>query len=42
MYPRIFLCEEIKLKHHISSKQNFVKLVRKQYGNPDSHAFFYF
>ena len=34
-YPRSFLCEEAKFKQ----RKNFVKSVRKQYGNPDSHTF---
>ena len=39
LYPRNFLCEEAIIEEHFSSK-NFVKSVRKLYGNPDSHAFF--
>ena len=38
MYPRSFLCEDKVL----SQRNNFVKSVRKQYGNPDSHAFLIF
>ena len=37
MSPRGFLCEEAKIKQ--LQRKNFVKFVRTQYGNPDSHAF---
>ena len=39
MYPWSFLCEQAKNKQ--SQRKNFVKSVRKQYGNPDSHAFYF-
>ena len=41
MYP--FLFEEAKIKRHTFSNgklSKFMKSVREQYGNPDSHAFF--
>ena len=49
MYPWSFLYEGAKIKRlsikHkssiLSQRKNFVKAVRKQYGNPDSHAIFY-
>ena len=40
MYPWSFLCEEAKIKQHTFSKKELCKSVRKQYRNPDSHAFF--
>ena len=42
MYPRSFFCEEAKIKQQTSAKKNFVKSVRKQYGDSDSHFFLYF
>ena len=39
MYPQSFLCEKAKIKQHPLQRKNFVKSVRKQYGNSDSHAF---
>ena len=39
MYPRSFLCEEAKIKQR--QRNNFVRSVRKQYGNPDSHPFYH-
>ena len=42
MYPRSFLCEEAKIKQRTPLKEELVKSVRKQYGNPDSHPFFDF
>ena len=40
MYSWSFLCEEVKIKQRTFSQKNFVKSVRKQYGNPDSHPIF--
>ena len=40
MYPRSFLCEEAKIKQRTSLKKELCEIVRKQYGNPDSHPFF--
>ena len=39
MYPRSFLRQEAKI---IPERKNFIKSMRMQYGNPDSHAFFKF
>ena len=41
MCPSSFVCDEAKIQHNILPQwKNFVKSVRKQYGNPDPHAFF--
>ena len=39
MYPRSFLREGTKLSNVLSERKKFVKSVRKQYGDLDSHAF---
>ena len=39
---RSFLCEEAKIQvRYFFKKKNFVKSVRKQYGNLDSHPFLF-
>ena len=40
MYPRSSV-RKPKSSNIFSQRKNFVKSVRKQYGNPDSHAFFF-
>ena len=42
MYPRSFLCEEAKIKQRTPLKKKLCEIVRKHYGNSDSHPFFTF
>ena len=40
MCPRTFSVRQPKSSNVLPRRKNFVKTVRKQYGNPDSHPFF--